>query len=114
FSPVTLAYGGLRSRDHWRRIERRQHRARRRWPGLARHPAGTGRSRRGCLLGLAAADPRRSRGPGAPAFSSRPFGADRARRLAQDRAASGAPDALCDPCPFGRTGLAVALMVAAI
>ena len=54
-------------------------------------------------------------GAGAPAFSARPFGARRARRLARISAASGAPDALCHPRAFRRaSAVAVALMAVAL
>ena len=112
---VWASDGGLRSCDHRRRFERRQHRARRRRTRLAGDSAGAGRPRCGGILGLAAADPWRSGGAGAPRLSARARGAGRARHLAADRAASGAPDALCDPRPFRRASVvAVALGAAAL
>ena len=63
---IDLAHGGLRSGDHRRRSERRQHGARRRRARPAGDPARAGRPRRRRLLGLAAADPWRSCGAGAP------------------------------------------------
>ncbi len=69
----------------------------------------------GRLLGLATAGPWRSGGAGAAPLPSRPRGIGRARHLAPDRAASGAPDALCHPRPCRRTpGLAVAVMAVAV
>ena len=70
----SVAYGGLRSCDHRRRAERRQHCARRRRARPAGDPAGAGRSRCGRFLGLAAADSWRSGGAGAPRtfFASAP------------------------------------------
>ena len=112
---LSVAYGGLRSCNPRRRAERRQHRARCRRTRPSGDPAGAGRPRLRCILGLAKADPWRSVGAGAAGFLSRPRRAVRARRLAENRAASGAADALCDsrPCrrapALGAAGLAVAL-----
>src|SRR6266403_2124879 len=89
------AHGGLRSCDHRRRVERRQRCARRRRTRPAGDPAGTGRPRRGRILGLAAADPWRSRPAGAQGLPARARRACRARHLAADRAAPGAPGARC-------------------
>ena len=85
--------GGLRSRDHWRRIERRQHRARRRRTRPARHPAGAGRPRRGRLLGLAAADPWRSGWCWSAGIFFASVRRSPSATSGSDRAASGAPDA---------------------
>src|SRR5229473_6049091 len=68
------------------------------------------RSRRGRILGLAAAGPWRSRHAGAQGLSARAHGPCRARHLAADRAASGAPDALCDPRAFRRASVVVAAL----
>ena len=108
-----LADGGLRSCDHRRRFERRQRGARRRGPGLAGDSARAGRPRRRRILGDVAPDPWRSGGAGAPGLFPGPRGAGRARHLAADRAASGAPDALCDPRPFRRASALAAAVVAA-
>src|SRR6266478_2741528 len=62
------------------------------------------------ILGVAAADPWRSRPAGAQGLSARTRRACRARHLAADRAASGAPDALCDPRAFGRASVVVAAL----
>ena len=117
FDFVTLeaAHGGLRSRDHRRRAERRQHGARRRRPWPAGDPARTGRSRRRRIVGDTAADPWRSLGAGAPGLLARARGAGRARHLAHDRAASGAADAVRDPRAFRRTSaMAVARRTVAL